>query len=400
MRTYIINKVFRNKKNYFYILLLSILNLLLIFVINYKNNFFKKLYDDFENNIQGRTILIFPNDIGDMTLEEFTNFKYDVEKIRNIIHIVAVNNCSECNSAKLKYGDEVININLKYGNKNTLPSNIYGNVLDESDTHVIICPYLMKFKSINNFNDYIGKDFILEYEEMSRINGVLKTVDIKNEKFKLIGLYDHNQNYMDDFDCYVSAKDWDNIYKLSVEPMNGNDVILTMEVIVDSRNNLEYVKNELKKLGYKTESKLVIDYETANNVKSIFYFGVIISFICIFIISIFYTKKKTFDDKYDIGMLKTFGYSNLYIKGIYMLQILFICILSFVISSIFSFIIYFIIINFYHGDYNNLMYHLRLFLDSYLITGFFSILVPMFVYYVNLNKYIKIETIKLLKEND
>ena len=112
MRTYIINKVFRNKKNYFYILLLSILNLLLIFVINYKNNFFKKLYDDFENNIQGRTLLISPNDIGDMTLEEFTNFKYDVEKIRNIIHIIAVNNCSDCNSAKLKYGDEVININL------------------------------------------------------------------------------------------------------------------------------------------------------------------------------------------------------------------------------------------------------------------------------------------------
>ena len=82
MRTYIINKVFRNKKNYFYILLLSILNILLIFVINYKNNFFKKLYDDFENNIQGRTLLISPNDIGDMTLEEFTNFKYDVEKIR------------------------------------------------------------------------------------------------------------------------------------------------------------------------------------------------------------------------------------------------------------------------------------------------------------------------------
>ena len=114
----------------------------------------------------------------------------------------------------------------------------------------------------------------------------------------------------------------------------------------------------------------------------------------IVIIIINYTKKKYFNDIKSIGLLMTMGYSNNIIVFIYLLEIVYSSIFSYLIG-LFLFLIIYNLIKFYflkgliYSGFDILL-HLNTFLISVFVVIFTSIIVALLYFLKNKRKNINL----------
>lgn len=391
-------RLFRNKKNAFYVIVLSLFTVVLLSLLTFKNSLINYIDNFIIKNIGFRTVSVSPRD--------------DVEDL-GYSDLISINHVQDVHSANYDTAsvestfksDELDGyIDLVYANYSILPTNVVGEKFDADDTGFAICPidFLPSSEAFNLLVD--EKKFLSGYELLNtsfQINYYSYLFDgkrlIENDKyikeFKIVGIYDAKKVMNPSNTCYISKKDMEEIK--SITTVNNENTIYGFMVIVDNIKNVELVLNNLEKKGFsRVNIRSQIDYDIIN--KILFACNIVVSVIMasIVIIIINYTKKKYFNDIKSIGLLMTMGYSNNIIVFIYLLEIVYSSIFSYLIG-LFLFLIIYNLIKFYflkgliYSGFEILL-HLNTFLISVFVVIFTSIIVALLYFLKNKRKNINL----------
>lgn len=391
-------RLFRNKKNAFYVIILSLFTVVLLSLLTFKNSLINYIDNFIIKNIGFRTISVSPRD-------DVEDFGYsDLISINHVQDVHSANYDTASVESTFKSDELDGYIDLVYANYSILPSNVVGEKFDADDTGFAICPidFLPSSEAFNLLVD--EKKFLSGYELLNtsfQINYYSYLFDgkrlIENDKyikeFKIVGIYDAKKVMNPSNTCYISKKDMEEIK--SITTVNNENTIYGFMVVVDNIKNVELVLNDLEKKGFsRVNIRSQIDYDIIN--KILFACNIVVSVIMasIVIIIINYTKKKYFNDIKSIGLLMTMGYSYNIIVFIYLLEIVYSSIFSYLIG-LFLFLIIYNLIKFYF--LNGLIYsgfeillHLNTFLISVFVVIFTSIIVALLYFLKNKRKNINL----------
>lgn len=391
-------RLFRNKKNAFYVIILSLFTVVLLSLLTFKNSLINYIDNFIIKNIGFRTISVSPRD-------DVEDFGYsDLISINHVQDVHSANYDTASVESTFKSDELDGYIDLVYANYSILPSNVVGEKFDADDTGFAICPidFLPSSEAFNLLVD--EKKFLSGYELLNtsfQINYYSYLFDgkrlIENDKyikeFKIVGIYDAKKVMNPSNTCYISKKDMEEIK--SITTVNNENTIYGFMVIVDNIKNVELVLNDLEKKGFlRVNIRSQIDYDIIN--KILFACNIVVSVIMasIVIIIINYTKKKYFNDIKSIGLLMTMGYSNNIIVFIYLLEIVYSSIFSYLIG-LFLFLIIYNLIKFYflkgliYSGFEILL-HLNTFLISVFVVIFTSIIVALLYFLKNKRKNINL----------
>lgn len=391
-------RLFRNKKNAFYVIVLSLFTVVLLSLLTFKNSLINYIDNFIIKNIGFRTISVSPRD-------DVEDFGYsDLISINHVQDVHSANYDTASVESTFKSDELDGYIDLVYANYSILPSNVVGEKFDADDTGFAICPidFLPSSEAFNLLVD--EKKFLSGYELLNtsfQINYYSYLFDgkrlIENDKyikeFKIVGIYDAKKVMNPSNTCYISKKDMEEIK--SITTVNNENTIYGFMVIVDNIKNVELVLNDLEKKGFsRVNIRSQIDYDIIN--KILFACNIVVSVIMasIVIIIINYTKKKYFNDIKSIGLLMTMGYSNNIIVFIYLLEIVYSSIFSYLIG-LFLFLIIYNLIKFYflkgliYSGFEILL-HLNTFLISVFVVIFTSIIVALLYFLKNKRKNINL----------
>ena len=391
-------RLFRNKKNAFYVIVLSLFTVVLLSLLTFKNSLINYIDNFIIKNIGFRTISVSPRD-------DVEDFGYsDLISINHVQDVHSANYDTASVESTFKSDELDGYIDLVYANYSILPTNVVGEKFDADDTGFAICPidFLPSSEAFNLLVD--EKNFLSGYELLNtsfQINYYSYLFDgkrlIENDKyikeFKIVGIYDAKKVMNPSNTCYISKKDMEEIK--SITTVNNENTIYGFMVVVDNIKNVELVLNDLEKKGFsRVNIRSQIDYDIIN--KILFACNIVVSVIMasIVIIIINYTKKKYFNDIKSIGLLMTMGYSNNIIVFIYLLEIVYSSIFSYLIG-LFLFLIIYNLIKFYF--FKGLIYsgfeillHLNTFLISVFVVIFTSIIVALLYFLKNKRKNINL----------
>ena len=391
-------RLFRNKKNAFYVIVLSLFTVVLLSLLTFKNSLINYIDNFIIKNIGFRTISVSPRD-------DVEDFGYsDLISINHVQDVHSANYDTASVESTFKSDELDGYIDLVYANYSILPSNVVGEKFDADDTGFAICPidFLPSSEAFNLLVD--EKKFLSGYELLNtsfQINYYSYLFDgkrlIENDKyikeFKIVGIYDAKKVMNPSNTCYISKKDMEEIK--SITTVNNENTIYGFMVVVDNIKNVELVLNDLEKKGFsRVNMRSQIDYDIIN--KILFACNIVVSVIMasIVIIIINYTKKKYFNDIKSIGLLMTMGYSNNIIVFIYLLEIVYSSIFSYLIG-LFLFLIIYNLIKFYflkgliYSGFEILL-HLNTFLISVFVVIFTSIIVALLYFLKNKRKNINL----------
>ena len=391
-------RLFRNKKNAFYVIVLSLFTVVLLSLLTFKNSLINYIDNFIIKNIGFRTISVSPRD-------DVEDFGYsDLISINHVQDVHSENYDTASVESTFKSDELDGYIDLVYANYSILPTNVVGEKFDADDTGFAICPidFLPSSEAFNLLVD--EKNFLSGYELLNtsfQINYYSYLFDgkrlIENDKyikeFKIVGIYDAKKVMNPSNTCYISKKDMEEIK--SITTVNNENTIYGFMVVVDNIKNVELVLNDLEKKGFsRVNIRSQIDYDIIN--KILFACNIVVSVIMasIVIIIINYTKKKYFNDIKSIGLLMTMGYSNNIIVFIYLLEIVYSSIFSYLIG-LFLFLIIYNLIKFYflkgliYSGFEILL-HLNTFLISVFVVIFTSIIVALLYFLKNKRKNINL----------
>lgn len=391
-------RLFRNKKNAFYVIVLSLFTVVLLSLLTFKNSLINYIDNFIIKNIGFRTISVSPRD-------DVEDFGYsDLISINHVQDVHSANYDTASVESTFKSDELDGYIDLVYANYSILPSNVVGEKFDADDTGFAICPidFLPSSEAFNLLVD--EKNFLSGYELLNtsfQINYYSYLFDgkrlIENDKyikeFKIVGIYDAKKVMNPSNTCYISKKDMEEIK--SITTVNNENTIYGFMVVVDNIKNVVLVLNDLEKKGFsRVNIRSQIDYDIIN--KILFACNIVVSVIMasIVIIIINYTKKKYFNDIKSIGLLMTMGYSNNIIVFIYLLEIVYSSIFSYLIG-LFLFLIIYNLIKFYflkgliYSGFEILL-HLNTFLISVFVVIFTSIIVALLYFLKNKRKNINL----------
>lgn len=362
----------RNFKLYLILLTLSFALISSLFIIFFGIN--QKIVDKRDNVINRELVLSTKNDY-EIVKKEIAL----VENVEGVYRFVS--------PVKTKI---VVN-NLEYSlfidseASGIYPNVKIGNNLSNLDPDGIILP--LNFVLENNLN----------IEKL--LNNVVEISVGENEqiklKFKVQGFYKCVENCVNV--AYISYENMEHILYGKNGWSNSNDVYT---VIVNKQKNVDAVIKKLKKIGYYSE----LYNNTAINETNLFLtIGKIILFMVVFIYSLTFLilfliiSNIIKDDKYDIAILKSIGFNNYKIFASILKQLLFLMLLSFVLSlNIVIFISVFV---------NNLLFKdlgsyfiINLFVYSNLLSLLNMIIIIVLCCLINIHKIKNISPVLMFKK--
>lgn len=266
--------------------------------------------------------------------------------------------------------NEVDNIEYFFSNKYLSPKRFEIKEFDDelSDGIILIKALLnddikiMSGKNITANNEMICSNYFYphEYDDKLYSEQFLKGKDIINKKItvdsdnedsvgekvslNIVGTY--KNKYSEEANtCYVNIETYDKItskYNGRSLEYDENGDLTSIEynkyenyiVVVDDIKNMQDVENKLNELGIGYEEVFRIKLEFINILYTVPIFVAII--IVIISVSLLYNfiKKKIYYRTNNIGLLKSFGYTNKDISKIYIYENIFIVFFSFIISLI------------------------------------------------------------------
>lgn len=283
-----------NKKNIFFIILFTISSTLLLGIINFRMNYAKMMDDSFNKYIGFRTLIV------DMNNEDFYNGKldelydkqmgetgeflfdridpsvYNYEQLKNIEHVVDgyyFKYNTQFVDAKIEGVEQDVNLGLLYGTVKNIPENVVGRKFKDGEKNVLICP--INFKVLNgttsedllDINNPLGKKVTISYD-VAKWENHKRTVERQESKeYEIIGLYNSEDLMIENYNCYAPGEEIVEI--TDSERLNYDNGNICYVIIVNSRNNVEYVMKEIQKLGYDVNVQSQFDDEEVGNINLI-----------------------------------------------------------------------------------------------------------------------------------
>lgn len=325
-----INNIFKNIKRNILIIIASSIGVIGILISLYVGSGVKKyINDEIKNNIDPLSF-----NITEKGKNELYDIKYysesEISKIKKIKHIKNIVKNVSYSSAYIIYKNKKYDLVSLSSYTNMNEKNIKkGNILKDKD--IVFSEYLENNIDGNVIDNYVSL-YLLDTSnlEPKMISDDLKVSGIyKNGKIDLL----NNSNY-----AYVKYETLEKIY-------NDYDMKLKpteLKIEIDNKNNIEYVKKEIKKLGYELSNmqdytNTIFDYlDIATFIISSFSFiSLIVSIIMIITIFNINVLERT----KEIGIFRAIGFRKKDIKRIFKTEAILIGFLTGISSSYFSIII-------------------------------------------------------------
>lgn len=325
-----INNIFKNIKRNILIIIASSIGVIGILISLYVGSGVKKyINDEIKNNIDPLSF-----NITEKGKNELYDIKYysesEISKIKKIKHIKNIVKNVSYSSAYIIYKNKKYDLVSLSSYTNMNEKNIKkGNILKDND--IVFSEYLENNIDGNVIDNYVSL-YLLDISnlEPKMISDDLKVSGIyKNGKIDLL----NNSNY-----AYVKYETLEKIY-------NDYDMKLKpteLKIEIDNKNNIEYVKKEIKKLGYELSNmqdytNTIFDYlDIATFIISSFSFiSLIVSIIMIITIFNINVLERT----KEIGIFRAIGFRKKEIKRIFKTEAILIGFLTGISSSYFSIII-------------------------------------------------------------
>lgn len=325
-----INNIFKNLKRNILIIIASSIGVIGILISLYVGSGVKKyINDEIKNNIEPLSF-----NITEKGKNELYDIKYysesEISKIKKIKHIKNIVKNVSYSSAYIIYKNKKYDLVSLSSYTNMNEKNIKkGNILKDND--IVFSEYLENNIDGNVIDNYVSL-YLLDTSnlEPKMISDDLKVSGIyKNGKIDLL----NNSNY-----AYVKYETLEKIY-------NDYDMKLKpteLKIEIDNKNNIEYVKKEIKKLGYELSNmqdytNTIFNYlDIATFIISSFSFiSLIVSIIMIITIFNINVLERT----KEIGIFRAIGFRKKDIKRIFKTEAILIGFLTGISSSYFSIII-------------------------------------------------------------
>lgn len=325
-----INNIFKNLKRNILIIIASSIGVIGILISLYVGSGVKKyINDEIKNNIDPLSF-----NITEKGKNELYDIKYysesEISKIKKIKHIKNIVKNVSYSSAYIIYKNKKYDLVSLSSYTNMNEKNIKkGNILKDND--IVFSEYLENNIDGNVIDNYVSL-YLLDTSslEPKMISDDLKVSGIyKNGKIDLL----NNSNY-----AYVKYETLEKIY-------NDYDMKLKpteLKIEIDNKNNIEYVKKEIKKLGYELSNmqdytNTIFNYlDIATFIISSFSFiSLIVSIIMIITIFNINVLERT----KEIGIFRAIGFRKKDIKRIFKTEAMLIGVLTGITSSYFSIII-------------------------------------------------------------
>lgn len=325
-----INNIFKNLKRNILIIIASSIGVIGILISLYVGSGVKKyINDEIKNNIDPLSF-----NITEKGKNELYDIKYysekEISKIKKIKHVKNIVKNVSYSSAYIIYKNKKYDLVSLSSYTNMNEKNIKrGNILKDND--IVFSEYLENNIDGNVIDNYVSL-YLLDTSnlEPKMISDDLKVSGIyKNGKIDLL----NNSNY-----AYVKYETLEKIY-------NDYDMKLKpteLKIEIDNKNNIEYVKKEIKKLGYELSNmqdytNTIFNYlDIATFIISSFSFiSLIVSIIMIITIFNINVLERT----KEIGIFRAIGFRKKDIKRIFKTEAMLVGFLTGITSSYFSIII-------------------------------------------------------------
>lgn len=337
-----INNIKGNKKAFFRnsILIGISLSILMLSSIATKsiNNVLEK---NIKNNLSFRSIYVRNNSNSDQK-----NFINKIEEIDHVIKAVTQEeyytyvDVYSVDNKQLAGG-----ISLLGSNKDIFPQIIAGRKMEENEKNVCIIPKKFQPQTSDNSKEnneiidgeeLLDKEIEIVYYNYDYSKEYRQPINTIKEKYKVIGVYDQDVNMGEYYDCYVNFED---VLKIHTETEKGSNYnndnkFESILAIVDNSENVNEVLDLLESQGYEAflrstpNENLVILIKSVCTIISICIMVIALSSIIINII------RNAEDRKYELGLLKSFGYNNRNLWMVVIFESVIIAITSFILSCI------------------------------------------------------------------
>lgn len=325
-----INNIFKNLKRNILIIIASSIGVIGILISLYVGSGVKKyINDEIKNNIDPLSF-----NITEKGKNELYDIKYysesEISKIKKIKHVKNIVKNVSYSSAYIIYKNKKYDLVSLSSYTNMNEKNIKkGNILKDND--IVFSEYLENNIDGNVIDNYVS----LYLLDTSNLEPKMISVDLKVSGIYKNGKIDllNNSNY-----AYVKYETLEKIY-------NDYDMKLKpteLKIEIDNKNNIEYVKKEIKKLGYELSNmqdytNTIFNYlDIATFIISSFSFiSLIVSIIMIITIFNINVLERT----KEIGIFRAIGFRKKDIKRIFKTEAMLIGVLTGITSSYFSIII-------------------------------------------------------------
>ncbi len=397
---FIFKRNIRDKKNIYYIIMMSVCSLLLIcsFLFQHMRTHSKDWVK--ENEIGMRQLSANPGEDDAMKFFADNSYDFNIEELKKIPHVVDIHSSDYdfIASTDVSIGDIKGNyVVLYYGSKGITPEVIEGKSFDVDDENVLICPNKMYIDSYDgepleeeliDGEKILGKTFKATHIVRTFDNEKKEIVERETDiKAKVIGLYDSSSRSGSYASCYIPGKQLEKI-RISEKDPNDNsfyDFIVT----VDNIENKKSVATALRDRNFIVTDKAYYDSNEEREFKNIYYFVLIVMIIAILLISLAYIKKKILNNLSSIVLAKSLGYNKNQIRNLYLIDNLVVVAMSYMISLTLFIIAALIVKNFFYTSFKSLGVKWNVSLSPFIITFVILFIISSIVNYYYISKRIR-----------
>lgn len=395
----------RNKAFFIKNILLITISVLILMLSSVANDSINNVFDrNIKYNISYRSIYV-----GNSNRIDNETFIENIEEIEHIQKVVEQNSYNvNVDLTKINNEDISGRISLYGANKSISPEIIKGKKIEDNEKNVCIIPKKLYTGSVEekideskfiNGEDLLGKEITISYSKYDYSKEVPEVISVVEENFKIVGIYDVEDNMGQPNECYINFDDVLEISNTILENSNFDNEFDPVIAIVDNSENVEQVLTDLKDLNYYTDLRSKPN-ETMLVIINIL--GITIS-ICVLILSLFSiiinSIKTSKDRTTELGLLKALGYTPKNIWKIIVTESFIIGGFSYLLACIISFILYGII-NIAINNSNFEIQKLQLIINyiPYIYCLIIAIIVPMFGNVISSIKIVKKSAISNSKE--
>lgn len=402
-------KTIRDKKNIYFIIILTVCLFILIASLFFRIVYFDLVDDSIEMSKDSRKLAVRSKEEYKYVKDKTYDLGYD--ELLKIEHVVDTYSSKydfyPIISKTFKNEKYDGNVLLLYGSEESQPKYINGEKIRNEDTGVAICSKRFypngedkgmtnKDIEILNGDDLIGTTFEIEKEKYSQNENGFLPDGIYKKEYRIIGTFDAYETREPLSSCYISPRDMKELYDLTI--VNYDYVVPSQFAIIDKYINIEAAIDDIKKLGFEVLTNASADYETLNIIKSICLLITSVIIVTIIFVSSLYVKKQNKKKKNDIAIMKSYGYEKKDIIKFSLGSLSCLMAISFVIGIILFFITLIMLkIIFKNFLLENHIY-IGIYISPYMTALIILMTVTIITNYFTINKLSKRQTLSIIKE--
>lgn len=346
--------IFRDKNKKFLILIFTLCTILSLLILTFRSSFFTYINNSITKNIGFRTLSV------GAELEMENN---GLDRLKTIDHVVDV---YDSQSGFISLESDFKNKNFDgyitflYGGSYSLPLNIIGSSFKETDKGVAICPinfypsnsiYELKMddNQVLDGHKLLNTTFEVTYHSYKYDGQKVVESGTSTKDFKIIGLYNNAEVMTLNNECYISPADLNELIEVSKLktttdiPDDGYKEAYGFMAIVDSAKNIELVSKKLKEAGFSSvDLQNQIDSTLLNIIIVSSNITVALVLFTVIVMNASYIKKKVQNEADVIGIFRANGYKKNTINCIYLTELFFTNLLSYLLGFIIFIVIYLI----------------------------------------------------------